>query len=555
MFCPKCGKQLPDGAKFCTGCGSPVSQPQTPPAPTPTSGGKRNTGLIVAIVALVIALLLALAAAAFFLLRGNSAPNVVETQPPLPTAEELANVQPTPVPMDQRQSVSLAIRQVDNSAFPKITFYASALDAAGETVLGLTARDFVLTELISGVPQEQTLTEVKQVQGAEKCSVSLVLDASGSMNSGGKMDQAKAAAQSFLSQVNFAAGDQVEVVSFSDYVYLEQDFTSDYTSLSAAISGIQLYNMTALYDALYSALVQTYAQAGARCVIAFTDGMKNGSNYTYSDVVTLSQSTGIPVYLVGIGAPGDYDEASLRDLAHQCSGEFYSAGSEQISSVLAQIYANIYRQQQEYYIFRYTTSNTDIDQVERTLRLSFSDYAPYLGESEHDYQTQAVINDNFSLDFRSVDYILPNSSTQAVTDAELSGLSLAQLRIARNEIYARHGRQFKDAMLNQWFYSKNWYLSIFPKYSPADFDQYINDLSALERENVSAIKRHEEARMATSDIYPTAAYVELTDYDLALSKTVLQTALDQMSRYQSTSTLQANIAKVRAALNQANISY
>ena len=26
MFCPKCGKQLPDSSKFCTGCGAQLIQ-------------------------------------------------------------------------------------------------------------------------------------------------------------------------------------------------------------------------------------------------------------------------------------------------------------------------------------------------------------------------------------------------------------------------------------------------------------------------------------------------------------------------------------------------
>ena len=34
MFCSNCGKQAPDGAKFCTGCGTPLA---TPVAPTPVA--------------------------------------------------------------------------------------------------------------------------------------------------------------------------------------------------------------------------------------------------------------------------------------------------------------------------------------------------------------------------------------------------------------------------------------------------------------------------------------------------------------------------------------
>lgn len=35
MFCPQCGKQLNDGAKFCSGCGSPVAAVPTPAQPAP----------------------------------------------------------------------------------------------------------------------------------------------------------------------------------------------------------------------------------------------------------------------------------------------------------------------------------------------------------------------------------------------------------------------------------------------------------------------------------------------------------------------------------------
>jgi len=450
------------------------------------------------------------------------------------------------------EALTLSIRQVDNSAFPQVTFYSSVYDSQGNTVSGLTAGDFVLKELIGGALQDQTLQEVRQIQGAEKCSVSLVLDASASMRDGDKMNQAKSAAQAFLSQVNFAAGDQVSVVSFSDYVYLNQDFTSDRARLSAAVDAISLYDMTALYDALYAALVQTYAQDGARCVVAFTDGQENGSSYAFDDVAALSRSSGVPVYLIGIGS--DYDEGSLRQLAGECSGQFYAASGD-LASALAEIYADIYRQQQEYYIFRYTSSNADVDVASRLVELSFADTAPYTGSDSHDYQTQTVINADFGDSFRNRDYMLPNSSVQAVTESDLSGMSLAQLRIARNEIYARHGRQFKDAMLNQWFYSKNWYLSVSPKYSPAVFDQSVNDLSDLERKNVGVIRDYENYLMSSRDIFPNAGAVPLTEYDLALSKTVLNTALQQMRGYPSTDTLRQNIALVEAAVNREEIKY
>ena len=39
----------------------------------------------------------------------------------------------------------------------------------------------------------------------------------------------------------------------------------------------------------------------------------------------------------------------------------------------------------------------------------------------------------------------------------LRGLSLHELRLLRNEIYARHGRQFQAQWLQQYFFCQPWY--------------------------------------------------------------------------------------------------
>ena len=55
------------------------------------------------------------------------------------------------------------------------------------------------------------------------------------------------------------------------------------------------------------------------------------------------------------------------------------------------------------------------------------------------------------------DYILPDSDSRAYTYDELSNLSQDELRLAINEIYARHGRIFDAADLQNYFNSKSWY--------------------------------------------------------------------------------------------------
>ncbi|MDQ3919284.1 MAG: YARHG domain-containing protein [Acidobacteriota bacterium] len=70
-----------------------------------------------------------------------------------------------------------------------------------------------------------------------------------------------------------------------------------------------------------------------------------------------------------------------------------------------------------------------------------------------------------------------------ITEEMLHGLSLYELRLLRNEIYARRGRQFKTEWLSQYFYSQPWY-------DPRD-DQKEPELSATEKKNIDTIVLYE----------------------------------------------------------------
>lgn len=84
------------------------------------------------------------------------------------------------------------------------------------------------------------------------------------------------------------------------------------------------------------------------------------------------------------------------------------------------------------------------------------------------------------------DYILPDSSSRILSDSEVSVLSKEELRLARNEIYARHGRKFDDVQLQSYFDSKSWYKGTI---DPADFSESM--LSEIEKKNIELIKKYE----------------------------------------------------------------
>lgn len=85
-------------------------------------------------------------------------------------------------------------------------------------------------------------------------------------------------------------------------------------------------------------------------------------------------------------------------------------------------------------------------------------------------------------------YILPDSNSRKLTRADLQGLSKEKLRLARNEIFARHGMIFGVPDLDAYFGEKSWYK---PTYSYDDFYDKV-EMSAIEEANVALINQVEE---------------------------------------------------------------
>ena len=89
-------------------------------------------------------------------------------------------------------------------------------------------------------------------------------------------------------------------------------------------------------------------------------------------------------------------------------------------------------------------------------------------------------------------YILPDSGSHRYTAGELSDLSDWELYLARNEIFARRGREFRNEDLQRYFESKSWYT---PTYSPDDFDARASELlNDVERANAETILKLEQSR-------------------------------------------------------------
>lgn len=85
-------------------------------------------------------------------------------------------------------------------------------------------------------------------------------------------------------------------------------------------------------------------------------------------------------------------------------------------------------------------------------------------------------------------YILPDSNSRKLTRADLQGLSKEKLRLARNEIFARHGMIFGVPDLDAYFGEKSWYK---PTVAYDDFYDKV-EMSMIEEANLVLISKVEE---------------------------------------------------------------
>lgn len=116
------------------------------------------------------------------------------------------------------------------------------------------------------------------------------------------------------------------------------------------------------------------------------------------------------------------------------------------------------------------------------------------------YQTYGTLADAFSaycagvpelqglqLSARTNGDILPTSSTEYLTIEQIEPLTDEQLRLARNEIYARHGYTFQDEELRAYFEAKPWYEATVTDVQDTDLNEY-------EIANRDLIKQVEDSR-------------------------------------------------------------
>lgn len=99
------------------------------------------------------------------------------------------------------------------------------------------------------------------------------------------------------------------------------------------------------------------------------------------------------------------------------------------------------------------------------------------GSEENTYMGETIHTTN--------GYILPQSNTQRLTESDIASLSKTEIMLARNEIYARRGREFDTDSIEDYFERQSWYHGYI---DPEDFTESM--LNSTEKYNVEFLKKY-----------------------------------------------------------------
>ena len=250
------------------------------------------------------------------------------------------------------------INQVDTSAFPKVSIFATVL-RDGQPVDKLTANDFRVRE--DEVDQEPLTVTPKLAA----LNAVITVDTSGSIKK--NLPDVQAAASGFID--NLGTEDRFSVIGFAREVKVLSS-SGDRTQAKTAIASTVARGDTALYDAIYESVAKLKDVKGRKAVILLSDGVddngegKQLSKHSLDDGLSLAKQVNVPVYTVGLGA--EIDESVLKKVAVDTGAKFFLAPK---SSDLKQLYDNIGRQLLGQYSIEYS-SNLPADGSIHNVKLS-----------------------------------------------------------------------------------------------------------------------------------------------------------------------------------------
>lgn len=167
----------------------------------------------------------------------------------------------------------------------------TVMDEDGRYVKGLPRSAFRVSE--DGRPQ--TISHFY----SENVPLELVVavDMSGSMKPA--VPAMKKAVAEFLGAV--PARDRVTLLGFNSEVFALTRKTADPAERIKAVSALNAWGSTALYEGILHGVDILGLQPGRKALVVFTDGEDQGSHVTFDEVEQLLQSSDLILYMIGQG--------------------------------------------------------------------------------------------------------------------------------------------------------------------------------------------------------------------------------------------------------------
>ena len=427
-FCPSCGNAAQDGAKFCRFCGKPL-----PAYPASASAGRcsRCSSFLTS-------------GAAFCMVCGAPAPK----QPPVPKPQpqpEPAPPQPKPVPKPKPSPKSKRKPHNAKQLLCNILMAAAALLALLGVVVGalyVTGNLGYVTDFVHDLIHPETPDAPPTVPDGDLPNGS---KQDNTLPNGSKQDNTLPDG----SKQDDTLPDDVAPTPPPIDTLSAEEFEAAITHIRELYNEIESNRQAGTYDAY---------------------DPENGVVYYFSDDD-----------LIAITTQPNVENNAYRRFYYYQDGVLFFAYYEGSDSY------RFYFCQGRLIRLRYTpdtaVSNTaaNYDQATTSAYLKWEERV-----LTEDAQLRLELSRLSAASESDSEYLLADSDSRYLTEDDLAGFTAEQCRLARNEIYARHGRRFKDPALQRYFDSLSWYNGTI---EPSDFND--NVFNSYERANCSLIIDYE----------------------------------------------------------------
>ncbi len=370
--------------------------------------------------------------------------------------------------------------------------------------------DFIVYEKHGEVWQECYAKDITQIEGM--LTMDIVADISGSMRN--DFYDMQCAIEGFVDETH--SDTQLGLSTIGSIYERYQEFTTDKSAIKNSVWNLECYGLTSLYQSLYSSVVYTASEEGARCVVAFTDGKNEpyGAGYDYDaqDVIDVSLYYQVPVYIIGIGS--HVNSSELRNIAESTGGAYYA---NMTVDDLQDVYMDIYTAQGRMYELSYKTqvsndTNRDLYVLyaDETMDLSVRIDSEVNAEAlQSAYESAGLTGDDLTAFYTGSKYLSSDDLTKL-------GDSLEAVQTVINIYYAKNGYQFGSGENGQKQLAKMIDMGVISQNGTKSGDEVTQILRSdpVIWQNFSALYnyRYELVYSAALDIYrdnPRISYEEL----------------------------------------------